>query len=111
MKVDSYSFGEIVIDGKRYTSDVIVFKYRVKSWWRKEGHRLQVEDIKNVLEEKPDILIVGTGAYGVMKIDDEVREKLREERIKLIEENSKQACEEFNKIKDENVVLAIHLTC
>jgi len=111
MRVESYSFGEIVIDGKRYNSDVIVFKDWVKSWWRKEGHRLQIEDIKEILEEKPDILIVGIGAFGVMKIDNKVKEKLREERIKLIEKNSKQACEEFNKIKDKNVVLAIHLTC
>ena len=34
-QIESYSFGEVVIDGKRYRSDVIVFPDRVKpNWWR-----------------------------------------------------------------------------
>lgn len=111
MKVDSYSFGEIVIDGKRYTKDVIIFKDRVKSWWRKEGHLLQVEDIEDVIEEKPDVLVVGTGAYGVMRVDEGIRKVLEEKGIGLIEKKSKEACEEFNNIKDKYPVLAIHLTC
>jgi hypothetical protein len=46
MMITSYDFGHIIIDGKRYTSDLIVFPDRVKvGWWRKEGHRLQLEDL------------------------------------------------------------------
>lgn len=35
--INSYDFGRIVVDGKAYTSDVIIFPDRVNSyWWRKE---------------------------------------------------------------------------
>ena len=62
MRIDSYSFGIIMIDGKTYTSDVIVFPERVFSpWWRKEGHFLRMEDLAEVLREKPDIIVIGTG--------------------------------------------------
>ncbi len=110
MKVDSYKFGEIVIDREKYTNDVIVFKDHIMEWWRKEGHLLQVEDITKVIKEKPDVLIIGTGAYGAMKVDDKVEEEMKNKGIKLIKKKSKEACEEFNRTK-ENAILAIHLTC
>jgi len=59
--IDSYGFGHITINGKRYTNDVIVFSDRVKdNWWRKEGHQLQMEDIEAVVNEKPEVLVVGS---------------------------------------------------
>jgi hypothetical protein len=42
-----YEFGIIVIDGSEYRSDVIISNDRVQdNWWRKEGHRLALDDIK-----------------------------------------------------------------
>ena len=69
--IESYDFGLIVIKGRRYTSDVIVFPERViEGWWRKEGHRIYVEDLKEILdrEPRPEVLVVGTGYYGIVKI-------------------------------------------
>lgn len=111
--IESYNFGRIVIDGKRYTSDVIIFPDRVKDgWWRKEGHRLYIEDIQEVLKEKPDILVVGTGYAGLMKIPPETRERLKSEGIQLIAENTRKACKTYNRLsKSRRVIAALHLTC
>jgi hypothetical protein len=111
MRVDSYFFGEIVVNGEKFTSDIIIFKDKIKSWWRKEGHRVQLEDLEEIIKEKPEILIIGLGAYSVMKVDESVREFLKEKGIKLIEKSSKEACKLYNEMEDKNVVLAIHLTC
>jgi len=33
--IESYSFGQMVIDGQEYTSDLIIFPDRINSsWWR-----------------------------------------------------------------------------
>lgn len=77
--IESYDFGVIVINGKRYTSDVIVFPERVMdSWWRKEGHRLYAEDLKEILEHepRPEVLVVGTGYHGLVKVSPEVKKAL-----------------------------------
>lgn len=43
MHIENYNFGEIKIDGKTYTSDVIIYKDKVEdSWWRKEGHNFSL---------------------------------------------------------------------
>ncbi len=112
-RINSYSFGRIVIDGKTYMSDVIIFSDRVKAdWWRKEGHELNSEDITEIIEEKPDLLIVGKGAYGLMKIKEETKRILEENNIKLIAKKTSEACKIFNeKSGKEKVVAALHLTC
>ena len=71
--IDDYSFGRTQIDGQTYTSDVIVFPDRVDgSWWRKDGHSLCMDDLADVVAAKPKVLVVGTGAYGAMKVPETV---------------------------------------
>lgn len=113
MKINSYSFGNIVIDGKVYTSDVIIFKDRVdSSWWRKEGHKLQIVDLDSIIIARPEVLIVGTGAYGVMKVPDETIDYVKSKGIELYIYKTPEAVKEFNKLQDKkNVIAALHLTC
>ena len=64
MKVEHYSFGKITIDGQTYTSDVIIYPERVdSSWWRKQGHNLQIEDMAGVIKAEPGVVIIGTGLF------------------------------------------------
>jgi hypothetical protein len=111
--IDSYRFGEIVIDGQRYTSDVIIYPQRVdSSWWRKEGHRLNIDDLKNIVENEPEMLVVGTGESGVMTIPEDTAEYLEQKGIKLIAERTGQACQTFNRLSESNkIIAALHLTC
>ena len=113
MKIDTYSFGKIVINGKEYNSDVIIFADRVySSWKRLKGHLLQLADINEILERNPDTVIIGTGAYGLMKIHTNVITKLKNRNIELIKEKTKEAIEIYNQISpDRNVIAGLHLTC
>jgi len=114
--IESYDFGIILINGKRYTSDVIVFPERVvDGWWRKEGHRLSVEDLNEILnhEPKPEVLLVGTGYYGLVKVSPDVENALKSQGIELKVQPTKEACQAFNKLLKSNkrVAGAFHLTC
>lgn len=111
--IDSYQFGIIVVSGKQYTSDVIIFPDRVKdSWWRKTGHQLCLDDIAEVLTENPEVLVVGTGASGLMKVLPEVRQVVDAQGIELIAEATDKACHTYNQLcRSQRVVAALHLTC
>jgi hypothetical protein len=114
MKIDSYSFGHIVINGKAYTSDVIIYGDRVDaSWWRKEGHRLLPEDIADVLNARPDILIIGTGYAGVMTVPKMTREQIASHGIDVKVERTGTAVDLFNAFQGQKkmVVAALHITC
>ena len=112
--IDSYGFGRIVIDGKKYTSDVIIFPDRVMSgWWRKEGHRLHTNDLGEVLKEKGEMLIVGTGYFGLMKVPTETEKFMKGEGFELIIQPTREACETYNSLvkSGKKVIAALHLTC
>jgi hypothetical protein len=113
MHIDHYSFGNITIDGKSYSSDVIIFPDHVQSsWWRLEGHLLQSADLKDVIAVGVSILIVGTGYHGVMSVPAKTLEYLRSKGIKTYAEKTRNAVERYNKISSgETVIAALHLTC
>jgi len=112
-RIDSYDFGQIVINGKEYASDVIIFPDRIKdNWFRKVGHKLSLEDIAEVVAEKPEVLVIGTGAAGVMKVPPEVEKAIKDKGIKLIAERTAKACQTYNQIcQSQRAVAALHLTC
>ena len=111
--IDSYQFGLIVVNGKKYTSDVIIFQDRVKSdWWRKAGHELCLEDIAEAVTETPEVLVVGTGASGLMKVLPEVQQAAQARGIKLIAETTDKACHTYNHIcHSQRAVATLHITC
>jgi hypothetical protein len=113
MKIEHYSFGSITIDGKTYTSDVIIYPGRVdSSWWRKEGHNLQVVDLVDVINAKPQVIVIGTGSSGVMRVPGDIISHLESKGIEVHVERTDKAVELFNKLqKDKIVIAALHLTC
>ena len=113
MKIDSYTFGSITIDGEKYKKDVIILPDRVLSpWWRKDGHLLQFEDLEEVVNEGIPVLVVGTGFFGAMKVPEDTIGYLESKGIKVHVEKSKNAVELFNGLIEKGPVIgAFHLTC
>jgi hypothetical protein len=111
--ITSYGFGKVVIDGIAYNSDVVVYPERTADgWWRKKGHELSKEDIREVLEYGPRLLIVGTGKFGMMKIPEEVASDIRASGIKLVVARTPRAVRLYNEVPPgTRAVAALHLTC
>ena len=111
--IDSYHFGQIVINGKKYSSDVIIFPDRIQNNWRRnKSHELTLDDITEVLVENPKVLIVGTGASGLMRVLPEVQKELEARNIKIIVEPTSEACDIYNQLsRFQRVIATLHLTC
>jgi len=111
--IESYSFGKMKVDGEVYTSDLILLPGQVlPNWWRKEGHRLSLSDLKEVLSASPSVLVVGTGAYGYMAVPEELKKALSQKGIRLIVQKTDAAARAHNELcKKEKVAGAFHLTC
>lgn len=112
--IESYSFGRIIIDGAGYSNDLLIIGEEIKSnWWRKEGHSLGVSDIKDALDRlQPEVVIIGTGYFGMMNIPRETRSHLEERGIELLVERTEKASQLFNDLsKSKRVLAGFHLTC
>ena len=111
--IDEYHFGKIIVNGMTYQKDIIIFPdYIQDQWWRVEGHNLQIFDLDSVISYKPEILFIGTGMYGLMRVDDQVIKKLKDAGInKIFVDKTKKICEEYNSEKVPQKIAALHLTC
>ncbi len=112
--IEAYSFGNIRVDGKKYTSDIKILHGNVISnWWRKTGHEVDVDDVTDILDSGIEILVVGKGQPGLMKVSSALRNELEKRGIKLIEKPTAEAYKEFNRLFSEGkkVAGAFHLTC
>lgn len=112
--IDFYDFGVIKIKGKTYTNDVIINRDKViENWWRREGHRIVLEDLfKYGIESNDyDYVLIGTGYYGMVVVDKTVLDFFKDSKI-LIDKTQKIVEEYNNLIKETRNILAMfHLTC
>jgi hypothetical protein len=111
-RIEGYRFGHVVVDGEEQTRDVIVLPDRVLAgWWRAEGHRLVLADLGEVIEELPERLLVGTGAYGQMRPDVEALEQLRQRGIEVEALPTDEAVRRYGELDPRRTAAALHLTC
>lgn len=112
-QVESYRFGRMVVDGERHSKDLILLPDRVvPGWWRKRGHRLDRADLQEVFEADPEVLVVGTGAYGRMSVPQETRQALETHNIELRVAQTGDAWQTYNSLHERRRTAgAFHLTC
>lgn len=111
--IDSYSFGQMIVDGQEYSSDLIIYPDgRIQnSWWRSDGHRLTVEDISELLSTSPEFLVIGTGESGMMKVDDQIVKDNKSIHFNIV--STAEAVEIYNDFisQKKSVGACFHLTC
>lgn len=114
--IEEYHFGSITIDGKTYNHDVEVHSDgQVLSWWRKQSHLIDIEDVKRAIEQKPETIIIGTGESGVAEVTEEAKKEIQSKDIELIVDITGEAVKIFNnlcqKYLERKIIGLFHLTC
>ena len=112
--IETYSFGSMTVMRQKYRNDLkIIGNQIIGDWWRREGHALYAEDIDDILYSAVEVLVVGTGAYGSMKVTEEATKAIKGRGINLLAVPTKEAVSIFNSLhaRGKRVAGAFHLTC
>jgi len=112
--IEKYTSGRIIVDDKTYHQDLKIIQGRVvDNWWRKTGHLVDVNDMDDILNASPDIIVIGTGYAENMRVSEDLTSETRKRDIKLVAEDTYKAVQTFNELfsKGKNVSGAFHLTC
>lgn len=117
-KIDKFSFGSIVIDGKKYSRDVLIFadgmvKKRKGGFLMFGSHNIRKEEIEELARDAPEAIIVGTGTSGKATVASEVEGWAKEKNLSLMVQPSHEAVAELNKLTEQKrkVAALIHITC
>ncbi len=112
--IEAFSFGNIAVKGITYTNDIKIIQGKVvTTWWRKSGHKVDIDDIRDIIDARPDILVLGKGSPGMMKSTRSLCDFLKKNNIDLIEEKTSKAVKTFNRLfkQGKNVCAGFHLSC
>ncbi len=119
VRFDSAQFGSVTIDDKQYKDVLVVGEEIVprnldllhKRYGT--GHKIAPEELDKLLQKEPGFVVIGSGQSGLLRIPDEVKEKIKMGGAELITEITPKAIETFNALKNEGeqVNALIHVTC
>jgi hypothetical protein len=117
VKAKLVTFGEIQIEGDRYTSDVVIEGGVIRR--RRKGPSKALRHLfghtpLSVAEDVPwggKRLIVGTGADGALPVEPAVYEEGARRRIAIEALRTPDACRLLAELKREDVYAVIHVTC
>lgn len=108
--ITKFKFGEIWINGKKYQDDVILTNDSIET--KESSHLVTREDIERLLIFDPEVIVIGTGSSGMVKIDEGARTLLTKEGIDLKVSKTPTAVNLFNNaVKNKRVAAIFHITC
>ena len=114
IKFDRTWFGGVSVDGKNYR-DILVIGNEIidrGKWGWFDTHIISERELNELLRENPEVIIIGNGIYGALKVPISVEEKIKRKRIELIVEKTQKAIEVYNELsKKKRVNILIHTTC
>lgn len=118
LMIKEYKFGSIVINNKVYNYDIEArWNNEVLRWFRKESHIINIEDVKRAVEQKPDVIIIGTGESGIAKVMENAKSEIKSKGIELFIDITGKAIEIFNNLTEsekqgqKKIIGLFHLTC
>lgn len=107
--IDAYESGKIIINEKTFSDHIVIAaKKIIYPWSIKSFPHFILEDFSSIIDEKPDILILGTGIAQIFP-SAEILIKLYEHRIGLETMTTSAACRTYNILMSEgrNVMAAL----
>src|SRR5947208_8488619 len=117
MKARLVKFGEIEVEGKRYTHDVVIDGGKMQK--RKKGPSKQFREKfgHTPLSAGEEIrwggkqLIVGTGAHGALPVMDEDLGEAKRRGIEVIAAPTSEACQLLEEVRKGQAYAIMHCTC
>jgi hypothetical protein len=118
MKIDGTEFGSITIDGEAYPHDVLIrasgeIRKRKKKLSKKyygTSHIVSLEEAEFIYEKGSELLIVGTGQDGNLRLSPEAAAFFDQKGCQVLAEPTPHAIATFNRTKGHKTAL-FHVTC
>jgi len=118
-KVNSFSFGSITVDGKKYRRDLFLLpdgtvRQRKGGFWIFGSHGIKKGEIEELARAGAEVMVVGIGTNSRAKLSEEAKSYADEAKRELHVLPSAQAVAKFNELLGEGkkkVGALIHITC
>ncbi|MFN4133486.1 MAG: Mth938-like domain-containing protein [Candidatus Hadarchaeales archaeon] len=110
--INGTSFGSITVNGRSYTHDVwLLASGELRR--RDRNHEFILDEFLMLLEGGPEVVVVGTGQTGCVRIEEDVKEEAGRRGVELLWDKTPKALGLYNEAvkKGRRVAGAFHVTC
>jgi hypothetical protein len=94
-RIGKAEFGEIVVGGKSYFSDVTISARGVVVQVKK-SHSIHSSDVDELLKDKPQCIVIGAGFQDTIALERGLRERLEKKKVMFFVDNTLNAAWIFN---------------
>jgi hypothetical protein len=117
-RTESTSFGAITIDGHTYRHDILIRldgevtkrKKKLSKQVYGTSHTISLEEAHHIHEGGAEMLVIGTGQYGLVVLSDEAQQFFDAQDLKVVMEPTPKAIELWNDTEG-NLIGLFHITC
>jgi hypothetical protein len=116
--INKTDFGSIIVNDTKYDHDIIITLERKVIKRKKKlskavygtSHKVSLDEIKYVYQDKSEGIVIGSGQYGAANLSDEAGEFLRSKNCQVILKPTPEAIQEWNNTEGKWIGL-FHITC
>ncbi|MCP3954164.1 MAG: hypothetical protein GY697_18400 [Desulfobacterales bacterium] len=111
--INHFSFSKMIVDGKEFNEMDIVISSdgKVAPWQIGTVHVVVPADIEALINPSTRVLIIGTGANGVSKVEASALARAEAKGVKVHVLDTVEAVKLFNGMPKEGLVAAFHTGC
>jgi len=112
MRVDSFKFGDIVINGSHHQDCKLYADGTVHRWDYYEHHTVILRDIRDMIKDI-DFFVIGTGESSLVRVEQDVVDALNEMNVKVFIRPTGEAIKKINELAENKKRFAaiLHSTC
>jgi len=111
-------FGSITVDGATYDHDVVIrlsgkVKKRKKKLSKQQygtSHTVSLAEAEHIYDEGAELVIVGTGQHGILKLSDEAKDFFKNHGCTVQMAPTPDAVKAWNEAECKTVAM-FHVTC
>jgi len=119
--IERFEWGKFQIDGRVHSmdgvgvgKDIFMLGRDVQPWRARKGHRLEPKMVPSVLASEIEVLVIGNGVNGALKVPKKTRNAILAAGVgELIIEPTPKACAIYNELvrQGKKAALLAHGTC
>ncbi len=115
--VTHLTWGRIDVEGFGTFKDVKLWPGGARGWdWNETGTRhrpgIQPADLEEIVDAGVDVVVLGRGMQGLLRVPDETVEWLEDRGVEVIVERTEKAVERYRELRTRRPTGAVfHTTC
>jgi polyphosphate kinase 2 (PPK2 family) len=106
--IQAFEYGRITIADQDYDADILVYPDGdIKESQRSDEHQLKVTDIEPLINAEPEVIVLGLGTVGQLKVKPKVKDQIASSGIELHAYKTEKAIEIYRDLRIQKSIAAL----